>query len=88
MRAAERLRELIFLTAAAASVWACETARNPGGVQRDLTPPTISLSNTVGDTQDIATGLQFTVDAVDNLALKTIRLTFTGGDQLRPASSL
>ena len=79
MRAVARLRVFCALTAATAAVWACETARNPGGVQRDLTPPTITLSNTVGDTQDIATGLQFTVNATDNLALKTIRLTFSGG---------
>jgi hypothetical protein len=87
MRAAERLRVLIALTAAAAATWACETARNPGGVQRDLTPPIITLSNTVGDTQDIAAGLQFTVDAVDNLALKTIRLTFTGGYAAGPTDT-
>lgn len=87
MRAAERLRVIFALTTAAASVWACETARNPGGVQRDLTPPTITLSNTVGDTQDIAAGLQFTVDAVDNLSLKTIRLTFTGGYAAGPTDT-
>ena len=87
MRAAERLRVLVALTAASAATWACETARNPGGVQRDLTAPTITLSNTVGDTQDIAAGLQFTVDAIDNLALKTIRLTFTGGYAAGPTDT-
>jgi hypothetical protein len=62
-----------------AALAACETARNIGGVQRDLTPPVILLSNTVGDTQDIAKGLQFKIDASDNLSLKTIRVTFSGG---------
>lgn len=58
---------------------ACETARNPGGIQRDLTPPSITLSATA-DTQDIAGGLRFNVNAADNLALRSIRLTYSGGD--------
>src|SRR5438309_530465 len=62
-----------------AAVWACETARNPSGIQRDLTPPTISLTQTPPDTQDIAAGLTFAVSATDNLGLKDIRLTYTGG---------
>jgi len=62
-----------------AAVWACETARNPAGIQRDLTPPTISLTKTGSDTQDIAQGLTFSVSATDNLGLKDIRLTYTGG---------
>src|SRR5690348_13827845 len=61
-----------------AGVWACETARNPGGIQRDLIPPTISLT-TAADTQPIANGLSFSVTAGDNLGLKDIRLTFSGG---------
>src|SRR5438034_244899 len=62
-----------------AAVWACETARNPGGIQRDLTPPTISLTKTPPDTQDISAGLTFAVSATDNLGLKDIRLTYSGG---------
>ena len=65
--------------ALASALWACETTRNPGGIQRDITAPVITLSNTAGDTQDIAAGLRFTINAADNLALKTIRLTFSGG---------
>ena len=61
-----------------AGVWGCETARNPGGVQRDVIPPTISLS-TGADTQQIASGLSFTVNASDNLSLKDIQLTYSGG---------
>jgi hypothetical protein len=57
---------------------ACETTRNPGGIQRDLTPPSIVLSTTA-DTQDIAGGLRFTAAAFDNLALKSVRTTFSGG---------
>src|SRR2546428_11864237 len=65
----------VLLTA----VWACETARNPSGIQRDLTPPTINLTKTPPDTQDISAGLTFAVSATDNLGLKDIRLTYTGG---------
>src|SRR5204862_991527 len=41
--------------------------------------PTITLTNAGGDTQDIAGGLRFNVQANDNLGLKTIDLTFSGG---------
>ncbi len=61
-----------------AAVWACETARNPGGIQPDLISPTIALSASQ-DTQLIASGLSFAVNATDNLGLKDIRLTYTGG---------
>src|SRR3990172_2892335 len=61
------------------AVWACETTRNPGGIQRDLTPPALTLSNTAGDTQAIAGGLRFNVNATDNLGLKSIELVFSGG---------
>jgi len=61
-----------------AGVWGCETARNPGGVQRDVIPPTIVLTP-AADTQQIASGLAFNVNATDNLGLKDIRLTYSGG---------
>src|ERR1044072_9487536 len=57
---------------------ACETARNPSGTQLDVIPHTIQL--TAGaDTQQIASGLQFTINASDNLSLKDIQLTYSGG---------
>jgi hypothetical protein len=58
---------------------ACETTRNPGGIQRDIAPPFISLTNAAGDTQQISGGLQFNVTATDNLGLKSVELFFTGG---------
>ncbi|PYP40968.1 MAG: hypothetical protein DMD48_01695 [Gemmatimonadetes bacterium] len=67
------------MSALALAVWACETARNIGGIQRDVTSPAIALSNPAGDTQAIAGGLRFNVSAVDNLALKSVNLTFSGG---------
>jgi hypothetical protein len=63
----------------ALAIWACETTRNPGGIQRDLTAPVVTLANTAGDTQDIAGGLRFNVSAADNLALKSVDLRFSGG---------
>jgi hypothetical protein len=53
-------------------------ARNTGGVQQDTTRPTLSLT-TVSDTQAIASGLTFSVSASDNLTLRLLRLTYTGG---------
>ena len=79
MRQGKALRAWWGITALVTTVWACETTRNPIGTQRDLTPPVIVLSNTAGDTQAIAGGLRFTVTANDNLGLKTIRLTYSGG---------
>ena len=79
MRHARRGTVLWGLVVSILALWGCETTRNPGGIQRDNTPPAISLSNTVGDTQAIANGLHFNVSATDNLALKSIRLTFSGG---------
>ena len=70
---------LLSVSALALAIWACETARNIGGIQRDVTPPAITLTNAAGDTQAIAGGLHFNVSAVDNLALKSVNLTFSGG---------
>ncbi len=70
-------REWCAVVALAAAVGACETARNPGGVLPDAISPSISLS--AADTQQIANGLQFTVDASDNLGLKEVRVTMSGG---------
>src|SRR5256886_2764751 len=66
------------MCALAGALLGCETTRNPGGVQRDVVPPTIQLT-TASDTQDIAGGLNFSVVATDNLGLKDARLTYTGG---------
>jgi hypothetical protein len=74
------MRRAVFGIGVLIAMIACETARNPGGIQRDLTSPVITLSNSAGDTQDIAGGLRFNVNAADNLALKSIRLIFSGGD--------
>jgi hypothetical protein len=78
MRAA-RVRAIVALVTAGGAVFACETNRNVGGVGRDTTQPTITLTPVVNDTQNVTSGLQFTVSASDNLTLSLIRLTYTGG---------
>jgi hypothetical protein len=79
MRVITRGTALWGISALALAIWACETTRNPGGIQRDVTEPAITLTVTGSDTQDIANGLAFGVSAVDNLALKSVDLTFSGG---------
>src|SRR5213082_1996340 len=82
MRQVRGVRGWCGMVALVSGLWACETARNPGGVQRDLIPPIITLTTSgtsVPDTQTIAGGLQFSIDASDNLGLKDIQLTYTGG---------
>lgn len=79
MRVITRGTALWGISALALAIWACETTRNPGGIQRDVTEPAIDLTITGSDTQDIANGLAFGISAVDNLALKNVRLTFSGG---------
>lgn len=79
MRVITRGTALWGISALALAIWACETTRNPGGVQHDVTEPAITLTVTGSDTQDIASGLQFGISAVDNLALKSVELTFSGG---------
>ena len=78
MRHARRGTILWGLVVSALAFWGCETGRNTG-IQTDNTSPSITLTNTAGDTQDISGGLRFNVSAVDNLSLKSIRLTFSGG---------
>ncbi len=75
MRQVRTARGWCAVAALAAAVAACETARNPGGVKLDAIPPSIALS--AADTQQIANGLQFTVDASDNLGLKEVLLTYS-----------
>jgi len=79
MRLVTRGTAICGIGALVLAVWSCETTRNPGGIQHDVTAPAILLVKTAGDTQQIASGLQFGVQAVDNLALKSITLRFSGG---------
>ncbi len=58
--------------------WACESALYPGGFMRELTAPTITMA-APSDTELIANGLTFTVNATDQLALNDVKLTYSGG---------
>jgi hypothetical protein len=79
MRLVRRGTALWSIGALALAVYACETSRRIGGIQPDTQSPFITLTNTAGDTQDIAGGLRFNIEAVDNLGLKSVDLTFSGG---------
>src|SRR6266850_2376616 len=79
MRLVRGSTAILSIGSLALAVYACETTRRIGGVQPDTQSPILVLSNTAGDTQDIAGGLRFNVQAVDNLGLKTIDLIFAGG---------
>src|SRR5438067_3431954 len=78
MRQGRRAGLLWGMCALVGAVGACATSRNPGQIVRDQVPPNIQLT-TSADTQDIAGGLNFGVTATDNLGLKDIQLTYTGG---------
>jgi hypothetical protein len=78
MRQVRGMRVVWGLGVLVATVSACESSRTPGGFVRDIIPPTITLS-TSADTQQIASGLNFTVTATDNLALNDVQLTYSGG---------
>src|SRR5260370_26368883 len=74
-----RAKQLFWgTTVLATTMWGCETSRTPGGFIRDIIPPTIVLT-TSADTQQIASGLTFSVSAADNLALNDVSLTYSGG---------
>ena len=78
MRLVRRSNAILSIGALALAVYACETARNIGG-NPDTQSPTVKITSTAGDTQEIAGGLRFNVQASDNLGLKTIDLVFSGG---------
>src|SRR6266550_2454514 len=79
MRLVRSSTAILSIGSLALAVYACETTRRIGGVQPDTQSPILVLTNTSGDTQDIAGGLRFNVQANDNLGLKTIDLIFAGG---------
>src|SRR6267143_1995463 len=79
MRLVRGSTAVLSIGSLALAVYACETTRRIGGVQPDIQSPIITLTNTAGDTQEIAGGLRFNVQASDNLGLKTVDLSFSGG---------
>jgi hypothetical protein len=66
--------------ASLAVVWACNEQSLAPGIARDLSPPTVQISRaSAADTVDISEGLDFQVVASDNLALRTVSVSVTGG---------
>ena len=48
MRLVTRGTAICGIGALVLAVWSCETTRNPGGIQRDVTAPAILLVKTAG----------------------------------------
>jgi hypothetical protein len=64
---------------AAGLVAACTEQATQLGIQADITPPTVAIVVPANDTINVENGFGFTVDATDNLGLKTITVTLTAG---------
>lgn len=63
-----------------AALGACNEQSLAPGIARDLTPPTIQISRGSSlDTVNISEGLNFQVVASDNLALRVVSVSVTGG---------
>jgi hypothetical protein len=65
--------------AAAGLLAACTEQALQLGFQPDIEAPTVTIVVPASDTIDVQNGFTFTVDATDNLGLKTIDVTFTAG---------
>jgi hypothetical protein len=64
---------------AAGLLAACTEQAFQLGFQQDVTPPTVAIVVPGNDTINVQNGFAFTVDATDNLGLKTITVTLTAG---------
>lgn len=73
-----RRRPMLSLLIATAMV-ACTEQQFRLGFERDITPPSVAIVKSSGDTLDVTLGILFTVNAADNLGLKNITITMTGG---------
>lgn len=58
---------------------ACTEQRFQLGVEQDQTAPTVAIVNSSGDTLQVQQGIRFTVNATDNLGLRRITVSLTGG---------
>ncbi|MGE5290862.1 MAG: YncE family protein, partial [Micromonosporaceae bacterium] len=64
---------------AAGLVTACTEQAFQLGFQQDISPPTVAIVVPANDTINVQNGMSFTVDATDNLGLKSITVTMTAG---------
>lgn len=76
---ARSIRGTVSALAATVLVVACNEQQLTPGFQPDQVAPAIAIAKTAGDTLDVITGLSFTVNASDNLGLKTVSVALTGG---------
>ncbi len=60
----------------------CSEQQFNAGFEDDSFAPSISIIKTIGDTLDVADGIQFGINAADNLGLKNITIALTGGFSL------
>ncbi|MGD2134858.1 MAG: hypothetical protein PVF27_01810 [Gemmatimonadales bacterium] len=64
---------------AALVLGSCNEQRLQPFVQDDTFPPSVVIDKTAGDTLDVTEGIQFDVTATDNLGLKVLSVSLTGG---------
>src|ERR1043166_5324713 len=72
-----RLRPALLALTAGLAATGCGEQRLLSGA--DISPPIVAITKTGGDTRDVAAGLQFSVSAADNLGLKNLTISLTGG---------
>ena len=58
---------------------ACTEQQFQLGFQTDTTAPTVAVALTSGDTLQVQGGIRFTVNAADNLGLKSVSVALSGG---------
>jgi hypothetical protein len=74
-----RLRGFGLSLLAAAVAAACTEQQFQLGFETDTTAPTVAVALTSGDTLQVQNGIRFTVDAADNLGLRSISVALAGG---------
>ena len=57
----------------------CNEQKLQQGFQQDNVAPTVTIQKTAGDTLQLSGGIQFAVQATDNLGLKDLSITLTAG---------
>ena len=65
--------------AAVAALVGCNEQQVQQGIERDQTPPTVTITKPAGDTLQLTDGIVFDVQATDNLGLKSLSVVLSGG---------
>lgn len=77
------LRACAVLGVCTVAAAACQETQLTPGFAADVTPPTIQIQKTRGDTIDVVNGVEFGVTAADNLGLKVVSINMAGGLNLQ-----